>query len=124
MELSSYFKSIVDQDRAQIVICDLDHTIIYMNPAAVAAYEKRGGAALIGQSLLTCHGSASVEKIKKVVDWFAESPDHNLVFTTHNDKTNEDIYMAALRNETGELIGYYEKHECRNPETARRYQLS
>ena len=32
--LSPYFKSIVDQDRLSIVICDLEHTIIYMNPAA------------------------------------------------------------------------------------------
>ncbi len=122
MELSQYFKSIVDQDRAQIVICDLDHVIIYMNPAASAAYEKRGGAALIGQSLLACHGPESVEKIQKVVDWFAKSPDHNQVFTTHKDKTNEDIYMVALRDETGELIGYYEKHECRDPETSGRYE--
>ncbi len=123
MELSRYFKSIVDQDRAQIVICNLDHEIIYMNPAAVAAYEKRGGAGLMGKSLLACHGPESVEKIQKVVDWFAKSPDHNLVFTTHQDKNNEDIYMVALRDEGGELIGYYEKHESRNPEPGERYAL-
>ncbi len=124
MELSQYFKSIVDQDRSQIVICNLDHVIIYMNPAAIAAYEKRGGAALIGRSLLDCHGPESVEKIQKVVDWFAKSPDHNQVFTNHNDKDNKDIYMVALRDEAGELIGYYEKHEYRDPETAERYELS
>ncbi len=124
MELSQYFKSIVDQDRSQIVICNLDHVIIYMNPAAIAAYEKRGGAALIGRSLLDCHGPESVEKIQKVVDWFAKRPDHNQVFTNHNDKDNKDIYMVALRDEAGELIGYYEKHEYRDPETAERYELS
>ena len=31
----SFYKSIVDQDRASIVICNLKHEIIYMNPAAV-----------------------------------------------------------------------------------------
>ena len=44
--LSPYFKSIVDQDRLSIVICDLEHTIIYMNPAAIKDYHKYGGAAL------------------------------------------------------------------------------
>lgn len=31
--------------------------------------------------------------------------------------------MIALRDETGELLGYYEKHEYRNPETCERYKL-
>mgnify|MGYP000709349560 CR=1 FL=1 len=48
MELNAYFKSLVDQDRAAVVICDLEHTIIYMNPAAIASYAKHGGAALLG----------------------------------------------------------------------------
>ena len=42
MELNAYFKSLVDQDRAAVVICDLEHTIIYMNPAAIASYAKHG----------------------------------------------------------------------------------
>ena len=48
----SYFKSIVDQDRAAVVICTLEHEIIYMNPAAVRNYEKWGGDRLLGKSLL------------------------------------------------------------------------
>lgn len=28
MELGAYFKSIIDQDRAAVVICSLDHKII------------------------------------------------------------------------------------------------
>ena len=31
MNLTPYFKSIIDQDRAAVVICSLDHKIIYMN---------------------------------------------------------------------------------------------
>ncbi len=51
MELGAYFKSIIDQDRAAVVICGLDHKIIYMNPAATANYHKYGGAELLGKSL-------------------------------------------------------------------------
>ena len=50
----SFYKSIVDQDRASVVICNLKHEIIYMNPTAVISYAKRGGDKLIGRSLLDC----------------------------------------------------------------------
>lgn len=35
---------------------------------------------------------------------------------------SKDVYMVALRDE-GELIGYYEKHEYRNAETMKPYDL-
>lgn len=117
-----FFKSIIDQDRSAVVICNLEHEIIYMNPAAVMHYEKWGGEKLIGQSLLDCHNAESTEKIKQVVEWFAASVEHNLVYTFHNEKQNKDVYMVALRD-GGRLIGYYEKHEYRNPETMKLYDL-
>lgn len=118
----SYFKSIVDQDRAAVVICNLEHEIIYMNPAAVRNYEKWGGDRLVGKSLLDCHNPESVKRIKKVVDWFAADESHNMVYTFHNEKQNKDVYMVALRDE-GKLIGYYEKHEYRDAETMKTYDL-
>lgn len=118
----SFYKSIVDQDRASVVICNLNHEIIYMNPVAVQNYAKRGGEKLIGRSLLNCHNQESREKIQKVIDWFAEDESHNIVYTFHNEKQNKDVYMVALR-EAGKLIGYYEKHEYRNAETMKLYDL-
>lgn len=121
MELTDYFKSVLEQDVAPVVICDRDHTVIYVNPAAVRRYHKHGGAALTGRSLLACHAPASREKIREVVAWFEESPAHNRVFTYHHERDNADVYMVALRDETGNLIGYYEQHVCRTPETAQPY---
>lgn len=121
-ELTSFFKSIVDQERVSVVICNLDHEIIYMNPAAVENYKKRGGEKLIGKSLLGCHNPESKEKIQQVVDWFAADESHNIVYTFHNEKQNKDVYMVALRD-NGKLIGYYEKHEYRNSETMKAYDL-
>ena len=40
----AFYKSIIDQDRASVVICSLKHEIIYMNSAAAASYAKYGGA--------------------------------------------------------------------------------
>jgi PAS domain-containing protein len=119
---TEYFKSIIDQDRCAVVICNLEHEIIYMNPAAVKNYAKRGGEQLVGKSLLDCHNEESGRKIKQVVEWFAASPEHNLVYTSYNEKLNRDIYIIALRS--GEkLIGYYEKHEFRNRETMEKYDF-
>ena len=113
-----FFQSMIDQDRASVVICNLKHEIIYMNPAAVISYEKRGGDKLVGRSLLDCHNPESGDKIQQVVDWFAADESHNLVYTHHNEKQNKDVYMVALREE-----GYYEKHEYRSEETMKQYDL-
>lgn len=122
-DLNAYFKSIIDQDREAVVICDLDHTILYMNPAAVVDYGKYGGASLLGKSLLNCHNPHSVEAIRKVVDWFAADADHNIVYTYHNAKHDRDVYMVALRDASGTLIGYYEKHDSRKAEAMKQYDL-
>ncbi len=122
MNLNPYFKSIIDQDRESVVICDLNHIIIYMNPAAVVDYKKYG-AALLGKSLLNCHNPHSVEAIRKVVEWFAADASHNIVYTYHNTKHDRDVYMVALRDASGTLIGYYEKHDSRKAETMKQYDL-
>ncbi len=121
--LNKLFKSIIDQDNANVVVCDLDHKIVYMNPIACERYAKRGGAALVGRSLMDCHNSDSQEKIRKVIAWFAESTNNNRVHTFFNDKQNKDGYMVALRDEDGSLIGYYEKHEYRDKDETPFYQL-
>lgn len=118
----SFYKSLLDQDRSAVVICNLEHEIIYMNPAAVLNYGKWGGNKLIGKSLMDCHDQESTEKIRKVIDWFSADDSHNIVYTFHNEKQNKDVYMVALR-EGDQLIGYYEKHEYRNAETMKFYDL-
>lgn len=122
--LNKMMKSIIDQDRASIVICDLKHTIVYMNPAAINNYKKYGGFSLIGKNLLDCHNAHSSEMIKKILAWFKEDIKNNMIYTFHNEKENKDVYMVALRDNDGTLIGYYEKHEYRNAETAKCYDFT
>lgn len=123
MSLEKFFKAIIDSDSASVVICDKDHTIVYMNPAACKSYEKYGGEDLVSKSILDCHNEHSAAAIKTVAAAFEKNPKLNRVFTFHNEKQNKDVYMIALRDETGELLGYYEKHEYRNQETCERYKL-
>ena len=123
MEFSVYFKSIIDQDHASVVICNLQHEIIYMNPAAIANYKNYGGASLLGKSLMNCHNEKSQKRIEEILDWFSKDTANNIIFTSHNEKKNYDVYVVALRNESKELIGYYEKHEYRTLETSASYSF-
>ncbi len=113
MELSHFFKGIVDADDKAIVVCDLNHTIVYMNPAAVEQYKNRGGEKLIGKCIFDCHNPHSQDVIKKNVAAMAEDKTKNKIFEFHKVKNgaNDDVYTAAIRDEDGSLIGYYEKFE-------------
>ena len=116
--MKEIFESVLNADECPIVICDLEHTVIYMNPASTAYYGQ-----LIGSSILECHNSKSNELIIKAVDWFKLSSNNNKVHTFYNEKQNKDVYMIALRNQNGELIGYYEKHEYRTRDVEPFYAL-
>ncbi len=107
--MEQFFKSVLEQDTAPVVICDLAHKIIYMNPVAISRYHKD----LTGRSLLECHNEQSGQIIARVLQWFSENSSHNRVHTFYNQKENKDVYMIALRDDRGKLMGYYEKHEYR-----------
>ncbi len=57
------------------------------------------------------------------MEWFGKSKDNNIIYTSFNPKENKDVYMVALRDDDGNLIGYYEKHEYRNNETMKKYDF-
>ncbi len=118
MKLYKLFKSILDMDSAPVVVCDMDDIIVYMNPSAIERYHKD----LTGASIKECHPQKANEMIEKVISWFKESNGNNIIYTYRNDKENKDVYMVALRDDDGTLIGYYEKHEYRNKETVGLYQ--
>ncbi len=117
--LDKYFKSIVEQDTAAVVVCDNDCKIVYMNPAAVKRYHRD----LTGQSLRNCHNAASNVMIDRVLEWFKADEGNNIMYTYRNEKENKDVYMVALRDGK-RLIGFYEKHEYRTPEKAKPYDFN
>lgn len=123
MEISKFYKSVLDADTVPVVICDLNHTIIYMNPAACERYAGFGGSSLVGKSLMNCHNENSRNMIDRVLGWFSEDIKNNRVHTSYNEKENKDVYMVALRGGDGKLIGYYEKHEHRTRDTEPFYSL-
>lgn len=121
--MTQFYKSVLEQDTAPVVLCDTDHIIVYMNPAACDHYAKYGGKELLGKSVLDCHSKRSVQSIEKILAWFREDISHNRVHTIFSEKENLDVYMIALRNDGGELIGYYEKLESRTRDESPLYAM-
>ncbi len=112
MDLNILFKAVVDAEREPVVLCNSEHTVVYMNPASISKY----GVDITGKSIMCCHNADSCQKIERVVEWFKKSRENNVVHTAHSNKTNSDLYMIALRDIDGNLLGYYEKYEPRNLE--------
>jgi DUF438 domain-containing protein len=90
------------------VFCDRDHIIRYMNRPAVAHYAERGGASLIGQDVRACHSRGSAEWIDAI---FARMRDEGLEEQLITDSPRWRIYMRAVRDGEGGLLGYYERYE-------------
>jgi len=117
--LNKLLKSVLNQDISPVVVCDINDIIVYMNKVAVERYHKD----LTGCNIKDCHPPKARESIDRVLNLFKESKDNNIVYTYRNDGENKDVYMVALRDDDGTLIGYYEKHEYRNKETIGLYQV-
>ncbi len=121
--MTEFFEALINADDAPIVICDMEHVIIYMNTTAIKRYAKRGGKELIGKSIFDCHNDHSKEIILSVVDRFLADTSLTKIYTyTKNwDGQDSDVYMVALRDKDGKMIGYYEKHESRIHESEKQF---
>jgi transcriptional regulator with PAS, ATPase and Fis domain len=53
---------------AAITVADSGYAIAYMNPKAIATFEKYGGSALLGKNLLDCHNERSKALLQKIME--------------------------------------------------------
>jgi DUF438 domain-containing protein len=102
--------TLLDSLKDPFLFADTGHIIRYMNQAAVTHYKE--GAALLGRSLLDCHNADSQRQIVEIVAAFQAGEQERLI--TNNEKHR--IFMRAVRDSGGQLLGYYERYE---PPTAR-----
>jgi DUF438 domain-containing protein len=100
---------ILDSFPYPVVFVDCEHIIRYMNKTAKYHYhEERGYRELIGRSLFECHNERSKQMI---ISAFEKIKNHsNEIFIGVTVK-NQRIYMNPVRDEEGELIGYFERFE-------------
>lgn len=97
--------AILDSLTDPILFADTGHVTRYMNRAAIAHYSE--GTDLIGRSLLDCHNERSQQMMFEVLEALHAGEDERLI--TDNEKWR--IYMRAVRDREGHLLGYYERYE-------------
>lgn len=102
---ASLMAVLLDSLKDPLVFVDTDHIIRYMNKAAIADFEE--GAALIGRSVLDCHNKNSRRQIIEILALMRAGEEERLI--TDNEK--QRIFMRAVRDADGRLLGYYERYE-------------
>ena len=120
-DLFEFFKGIIDSEEGPIVLCNLDYRIIYENPAAMKYYAPV--SPVTGKLLSTLMDEEMLSKVDMSVEWFKEDIKNNKVFALHDDANNMDMYILAIRNANGELIGFYGRREDRTPDSGKEFDL-
>ena len=105
MTKSHLMSALLDSMKDPVLFADTKHVIRYMNQPAVAHYAE--GKALLGRSLLDCHNADSCRQIVEILAAMQDGLDERLI----TDNERHRIYMRAVRDEHGRLLGYYERYE-------------
>jgi PAS domain-containing protein len=87
---------------AAITVCDARGVVVEMNAAAARAFEKDGGRALVGRSLLDCHPEPARTRLLQLL----RSQEAN-VYTIEKDGAKKLIYQAPW-HVAGEFRGIVE----------------
>lgn len=87
------------------VFVDSEHIIRFMNSAAISRYKE--GEALVGKSIFSCHNDASSEIIIEIFEKMKSGLTEEII----SDNEKHRVYMRAVRDENGNLSGYFERFE-------------
>jgi len=101
----SFYTALLNSIKDPILVADTNHIVQYMNKAAIAHYEE--GESLLQSNLLLCHNEESQKMMIDVLTEMQNGLEERLI--TDNDKHR--IFIRAVRNENGKLIGYFERYE-------------
>ena len=102
---NTFYESLLNSIKDPILVADTDHIVQYMNTVAIKHYEE--GESLLGSNLLKCHNEESQKMMIDILTKLNNGLDEKLI--TDNEKYR--IFMRAVRDEDGNLIGYFERYE-------------
>ena len=103
---AGFLAAILDSLKDPVLVADPQHVTRYMNRAAIAYYQE--GESLIGRSLLDCHNQVSQQTMIEIL---AAMQSEGLVERLITDNEKHRIYMRAVRDGEGRVLGYYERYE-------------
>ena len=98
--------AILDAYPYQVVFCDRNHIIRYMNKDA---RERYAGKISVGDSIFGCHNQSSCQKIEAFLAR-ADAGEEEM-FEAINPTAREREFFTPVRDQNGTVIGYFERHE-------------
>ncbi len=101
----SFLINLLDSIKDPILFADTNHIVQYMNKAAIEHFED--GEKLLQSSLLQCHNEESQKMMIEILTKMETGFEEKLI--TDNEKYR--IFMRAVREKNGNLLGYYERYE-------------
>jgi DUF438 domain-containing protein len=109
MDNEKMLAHILDSFPYRIVFVDGDHVIRYMNRAArYHYYQVRGYGDLVGKSIFDCHNERSRQIIVEAVEKLKHHGNEKFIGISQD---NQRMYLNPVRDENGDLIGYFERFE-------------
>ena len=72
-----------------VIVCDAEGTITYMNETAIRNYARDGGAELIGRNLMECNNENSRKRIEEIMTTHQKN-----VYTIEKNGRKKIIYQA------------------------------
>jgi DUF438 domain-containing protein len=100
---------ILDNWHKPLVFVDNDHIIRYMNKPAKKQYSKFGD--VIGKSLFECHNADSCRMIKEGYAQLKAGAEEVMLEAS----PKHHYYMRAVRDEQGNLQGYFDRYDPPGP---------
>lgn len=101
----AFLLSLLNSIKDPILFADTNHIVQYMNKAGIEYYEE--GESLLQSNLLKCHNEESQKMMIKILAEMQNGLDEKMI--TDNKKYR--IFMRAVRDEKGTLLGYFERYE-------------
>ncbi len=107
MEINeNVYKAILDAYPYEIVFVDCTHTGRWLNRTAKKRY---GNRVIVGNSLFNCHNESTKPKIEEFLRRAQQGEEE--MFEVYNRKTGEREFFVPVKDEKGQVIGYFERHE-------------
>lgn len=96
---------LLDSWNKPVVLVDTSHTIVYLNEPARLAFAKWGD--ILGKSIFHCHNEHSCQTIRDHFRQLEDGQEEVLIA----DNERHRVYMRAVRDNSGKLIGYFERYD-------------
>ena len=105
MDEPNLLKYLLDSFKEPVMFMDAQHIVRYFNKAAAERYKIR--TTYLNRSIFKCHNEHSNQMIRDAFKCLTEGQEETMLM----EDGRYYIFLRAVRNEAGTLLGYYARFE-------------